>query len=160
MAQPMGARAKHGAGTLAGVCRLGRSFGLVLRANRRVIDQGSEKNTGSSIRMIRHRAPFGHWNFGPQRISVKLQSGVGCEMLSITRNSTGPRWASSLSPNCSCTAVKIDGPSGVPAAASGAGAQVVRSPLQLEIKCAGQTRAVDNHPGHNEVSKRCRNFPE
>ena len=39
------------------------------------------------------------------------QSAEGFSAASITSTSTAPRWASSLSPSCSCSAVKSDGPS-------------------------------------------------
>jgi len=45
-----------------------------------------------------------------RRPTVVSQSGVGCSTRSITTTSTGPRDDSSLSPNCSWRAVKIDGP--------------------------------------------------
>ena len=39
------------------------------------------------------------------------QSGVGRSARSMTKTSTGPLCESSFSPSCSCSAVKMDGPS-------------------------------------------------
>src|SRR5215510_7416504 len=46
------------------------------------------------------------------RLEPDLQFSVGRSARSITSTRTGPRCESSLSPSCSWTAVKIDGPSG------------------------------------------------
>ena len=72
----------------------------------------------------------------------------------MTTTSTGPRPASSFSPSCSCSAVKIFGTSGS-AGGSGAcgrpsndGQWRLRRPLEREIVEARQARLVDHRPLH------------